>query len=311
MTFNRRQMMAGLGASLGTGVMLPGQSSWASETRSEAQHLMLGDVRVQTLSDGHLTLPRSVLFPDIEPSDVDQILKAEGIDEGPMQPPINVTLMRDGNRVVLFDTGSGPAFQATAGELPAALERAGVTADEVTHVVFTHCHPDHLWGVLDDFDDPLFPEAEYLMGQQEWDYWFAPDTAQSIGSERASMAVGARRRMEAIEDRLRRFGDGEEVLPGVAAHATYGHTPGHMSFEIRQGHESVMIGGDAIGNHHVSFAEPDWPIGTDQDAQAAAQTRKRLLDMLSHEQMQLIGYHLPGGGLGRVERQGDRFRFVT
>lgn len=55
------------------------------------------------------------------------------------------------------------------------------------HVVFTHCHPDHLWGVLDDFDDVLFPEAVFLMGQGEWDYWYDPDTAASIGSSRAAM----------------------------------------------------------------------------------------------------------------------------
>ena len=84
-----------------------------------------------------------------------------------------------------------------------------------------------------------------------------------------------------------------------------------MSFELRTGSESVLIGGDAIGNHHVSFAEPSWPIGTDQNAQAAAQSRVRLLDQLSHGQMRLIGYHLPSGGLGHVERKGGHYRFVV
>lgn len=306
MTINRRQVIAGLGA----GLLMPGQATWASAGPDQvSQPLRLGGMRIETLSDGHLTLPRSVLFADLDPSEVDRILQEQGIAAGPVQPPINVTLMRDADRVVLFDTGSGPSFQDTAGRLPAALEEAGITADEVTHVVFTHCHPDHLWGVLDDFDDPLFPDAEYLMGQVEWDYWFAPETAGNIGGDRASMAVGARRRMAVVEDRISRFTDGQEILPGVAAHATFGHTPGHMSFELRGGNESVMIGGDAIGNHHVSFAEPSWPIGTDQDAQAAAATRMRLLDMLSHEKMRLIGYHLPQGGLGRVERHADKFRF--
>jgi glyoxylase-like metal-dependent hydrolase (beta-lactamase superfamily II) len=305
MNVNRRDVIAGLSASL----VLPSYS-WA---RAEAgvSSLTLGEMQLQTLSDGHLTLPRSMLFAGLEPEAVDEILQAQGISAGPMQPPINVTLMRYQGRVVLFDTGSGPAFQATAGQLSAALEAVGVAPEEVSHVVFTHCHPDHLWGVLDDFDDPLFPNADYLMGQVEWDYWYAPETASTISGDRASMAVGARRRMEMLEDRITLFRDGEEILPGVAAHATFGHTPGHMSFELRTANESVMVGGDAIGNHHVSFAEPGWPIGTDQDADAAAKTRVRLLDMLSHGHMRLIGYHLPQGGIGRVERQGDRFRFVS
>ena len=106
------------------------------------------------------------------------------------------------------------------------------------------------------------------------------------------------------------FDDGEEILPGIAAIASHGHTPGHMSFEIRQGSNAAIVAGDAIGNHHVAFARPGWNSGSDQDPEAAAQTRLRLLDRLSHEQMQLVGFHLPGGGIGRVERTGDSFRFV-
>jgi len=303
MTVNRREFIAGLAA---TG-MAPAVS-WAKSGMSG--QLTLGEMQVMTLSDGHLTLPRSMLFADLEPGAVDQILQARGVAAGAIHPPINVTLLRHAGRVVLFDAGSGPGFQSTAGQLAAALDAAGVAPDEVTHVVFTHCHPDHLWGVLDDFDDPLFPNAQYLMGAVEWDYWFDPNTASTISGDRASMAVGARRRLEVIEERLTRFGDGQEVLPGVAAHASYGHTPGHMSFELRDGQKSVLIGGDAIGNHHVSFAEPGWAIGTDQDASLAAKTRHRLLDMLVHDQMQLIGYHLPNGGIGRVEIAQNGYRFI-
>ncbi|MEP2717183.1 MBL fold metallo-hydrolase [Pseudophaeobacter sp.] len=299
MTVNRRAVIAGLTA----GLLLP-RFAFAAD-------LSLGDMRVETLSDGHLTLPRSMLFAGLEPEAVDDILQACGVAKGAILPPINVTLLRHEGRVVLFDAGSGPSFQASAGQLALALEVVGISPEEVTHVVFTHCHPDHLWGVLDDFDDPLFPNAEYLLGQGEWDYWFDPNTASTIAGERASMAVGAHRRLEVIEDRVTRFRAGDEILPGVLAHASFGHTPGHMSFELRSGTESLLIGGDAIGNHHVSFAEPSWPIGTDQDAEAAAQTRLRLLDMLALDQMQLIGYHLPKGGIGRVERQGSGFRFVA
>lgn len=305
MRLNRRQVLAGGSAA----AVLPSHG-WGSPA-STGISLKLGDMQVQTLSDGHLTLPRSLLFAGLEPGAVGQILQAQNIGPGPIQPPINVTLMRHQGRVVLFDTGSGPAFQASAGRLKTSLDAAGLTPEEVSHVVFTHCHPDHLWGVLDDFDDPLFPNASYLVGQVEWDYWFHPDTASTISADRASMAVGARRRLAVLAERVSRFADGEEILPGVGAHATFGHTPGHMSFQLRAGGDSALIGGDAIGNSHVSFAEPSWPIGTDQDAVAAAQTRSRLLDMLAHEKIQLIGYHLPNGGLGRVERSDSRFRFIS
>lgn len=297
----RREFMAGLAA----GLAVPA-TGWAQSGGS----LTLGEMQVTTLSDGHLTLPRPMLFAGLDPAAVDEILVAQGVAAGPIHPPINVTLLRHQGRVVLFDAGAGPGFQSTAGDLAASLEAAGVSPEEVSHVVFTHCHPDHLWGVLDDFDDPLFPEAQYMMGETEWAYWYDPNTASTIAADRASMAVGARRRLEAIEERLTRFRDGAEILPGVAAHASFGHTPGHMSFELRDGQHSVLIGGDAIGNAHVSFAEPEWAIGTDQDAEQAAKSRLRLLDMLAHDQMQLIGYHLPNGGIGRVEVAQSGYRFV-
>ena len=69
---------------------------------------------------------------------------------------------------------------------------------------------------------------------------------------------GCKAAMEAIEDQVEFFNDGQEILPGIAARASFGHTPGHMAFEIRNGSESVMVVGDAIGNPHVAFERPDW-----------------------------------------------------
>ncbi|MEX0302597.1 MAG: MBL fold metallo-hydrolase [Leisingera sp.] len=275
-----------------------------------SSRIELGSKRISTVSDGHLTLPPEFLFAGLDPEALKPLLRRHRIPQGPLKPDLNVTLLRDDDRVVLFDAGSGPGFQDSAGRLPAALDVLGIAPEEVTHVVFTHCHPDHLWGVLDDFDDMLFPEAVHMMGQGEWNFWFNPDTVSRIGSSRAAMAAGARRRMEVLQDRVQLFSDGAEILPGVAALATPGHTPGHMSFEIRGGSESVVVLGDAIGNHHVSFAEPAWPVGSDQDPQAAAETRMRLLDMLAAGRMRFIGYHLPGGGIGRAEKSGRGYRFI-
>ncbi len=198
----------------------------------------------------------------------------------------------------------------TAGKIVESLEALGLAPEDITHVVFTHAHPDHIWGVLDDFDEPLFHQASYMMGRAEWDYWWNPETVDRIGAERQAFAVGARRRMEAIEDVVELFDDGSEVLPGIAAVASYGHTPGHMAFEIRQGGDSVLVVGDAIVNHHVAFARPDWPSGSDQDAETAIATRTRLLDRLASEHMQMVGFHLPEGGVGRVERAEGAYRFV-
>ena len=198
----------------------------------------------------------------------------------------------------------------TAGKIVDALEAVDVAPEDVTHVIFTHAHPDHIWGLLDDFDEPLFYEASYMMGRAEWDYWWNPNTVDEIGEARAAFAVGAKRRMEAIEDTVQLIDDGQEVLPGIAAILTPGHTPGHMAFEVREGNAAALIVGDAIGNHHVAFRKPAWKSGSDQDQETAALTRKMLFDRLTSEDMSLIGFHLPDGGMGRAVKDGDGYRFV-
>jgi len=255
-------------------------------------------------------LPGSFFFRGRPHGQLAAILAEANVSPDELRPPCNITLYRDAERTVLFDAGAGSGFMPSAGVLLDNLDAVGVTPEDVTHVVFTHAHPDHLWGVLDDFDDPMFPDAEYMMGRAEWNYWRDPNTASTIGEARASFAVGAARRLEVIEERCTLFDDGEEILPGIMAQASFGHTPGHMSFEVRSGHESVLIAGDAIGNHHVAFARPDWGSGADQDAETGAKTRQRLLDKLAHERITLVGFHLPGGGIGRVERKDGAYRFV-
>lgn len=283
------------------GPMLP-LRLWAGST------LALDGVQIDTLSDGSLVLPGDFILGGMPQDEMAAIVAKYGLPTDQLTPPCNVTLLRDGTNVVLFDVGSGPDFQPSAGKLAEAMEVLGISAEEVTHVLFTHGHPDHLWGLLDEFDEPVFPAAEFVMGQVEFDYWMDPATVDSIGEARASFAVGAARRLAVIADVVRLVADGDEVLPGITARLTPGHTPGHLAWEIGPG--GAMVVGDAIGNHHVAFERPDWASGSDQDGAMAAATRVALLERLAEGGMPMIGYHLPGGGVGRVERMDSGFRFV-
>jgi len=302
MRITRREIMVGGMAALAGGA---GLRAFA------ATDMALGAAQLTTLSDGNLVLPLDFLIGDLPQAQAIEALAQHGITGDTLTPPCNLTLYRDGTNTVLFDAGSGPGFMPSAGHLAEALDAAGVAADEITHVLFTHAHPDHLWGVLDDFDDPVFANARHMIGQTELDYWTDPATVDTIGEARASFAVGAARRLDAIAHRLETFGPGQEVLPGIMAHDTGGHTPGHVSFEVRQGNAAVMVVGDAIGNGHLALTQPDWASGADQDAEQGIATRLRLLDQLATDGMPMVGFHLPGGGLGRVERAGDAYRFVT
>lgn len=278
---------------------------WSATTMS------LGSMQIDVLSDGNLVLPGSTNVDDLHADELSTIMQKYDISSEQRTPDCNVTLIRDGERVILIDVGSGPEFMASAGRLQDALAAIDVDPYDVTHVVFTHAHPDHLWGLLDDFEDPAFPNATYLIGKSEWDYWIDPETVNTIGEARTTFAVGARRRLALIEDNITFFKDGEEILPGIAARATFGHTPGHMAFHIAQGSNNLMVLGDCVGNHHVAFERPEWRAGSDQDGDLGAATRVALLDQLASEHMSIIGYHMPYPGIGRAEKRGDGFIFVA
>ena len=278
---------------------------WSATTMS------LGSMQIDVLSDGNLVLPGSTNVDDLHADELSKIMQKYDISSEQRTPDCNVTLIRDGERVILIDVGSGPEFMASAGRLQDALAAIDVDPYDVTHVVFTHAHPDHLWGLLDDFEDPAFPNATYLIGKSEWDYWIDPETVNTIGEARTTFAVGARRRLALIEDNITFFKDGEEILPGIAARATFGHTPGHMAFHIAQGSNNLMVLGDCVGNHHVAFERPEWRAGSDQDGDLGAATRVALLDQLASEHMSIIGYHMPYPGIGRAEKHGDGFIFVA
>ena len=301
MMLSRRAVLKGA-AALPAAVSLPGVA------RAD---LSLGTATLTTVSDGSLTLPGRFIFDPMPQEELGPILTEFGLSKDQLTPDCNLALYRDGTQTVLFDVGSGPDFMPTAGKIVEGFDALGIAPEDVTHVVFTHAHPDHIWGLLDEFDEPLFYEATYLMGRAEWDYWWNPNTVSEIGEARAAFAVGAKRRMEAIEDSVQLFVDGQEILPGIAALATPGHTPGHMAFEVRQGTEAALVVGDAIGNHHVAFRKPAWESGSDQDASTAVASRKMLFDRLTSEALPLVGFHLPSGGMGRVEPDGDGFRFVS
>ena len=301
MFVNRRTVLSGLGASL----VLPAATRAFSSTE-----ITIGETRIYSVSDGNLVLPADFTLGGLPQGEVREILDRHSLPADEFRPPCNITVLRQGERVVVFDAGSGSSFMPTAGELPDNLDAIGISLDEVTDVIFTHAHPDHIWGVLDDFDDLTFPEATYRIAEAEFEYWSDPETVNSIGEARASFAVGAQRRLEAIAPRMAFIKNGEEVLPGVQAISTPGHTPGHMSFEVRSGANALLIGGDVITNHHVAFARPEWPSNSDHDPELGIDTRVRLLDQLASDNIMLLGFHLPNGGLGRVERAGDGYLFV-
>jgi len=272
--------------------------------------IVSGELKLHVINDGFMQLPMGFVFGNAPEEELTELLNSNQLPLDAVSPPCNITVLETETGLVVFDVGGGTNFLPNLGGFFDAFLEAGFDPERVTDVVFTHAHPDHLWGIIDDFDEIIFPEATFHIAQREFDFWMADDTLSKMSPERQSFAVGAKNRLSELADQFRFFAFGDEILPNVEAVDTSGHTAGHTAFVVH-GDKPTMIVGDALTHPVISFEKPHWPTGSDHDMEKGIATRKALLDRLSHDQMQIIGYHLTNNGVGRVEKTAEAFRFVA
>ena len=270
----------------------------------------VGDIRLTILSDGYFTVPTETLGVNADPATVQDFLTSHFLPAHQGYSHTNHLLIETGGATVLVDVGSGTRVFETTGRLFESMDAAGVDPYDVTHVVITHAHPDHLWGIRDDFDEPIIPDAEYIIGQTEYDYWMQDGLVNQVPESDQQFVVGAVNSLNADGLEWTMAGDDYEVTAGVRLVSTPGHTPGHMSVMIESEGKTLVALGDAMTHAYTNFAHPEWYIDRDQDGDLAVSTRRRLLDMAASDRIAILGYHFPFPGVGHVQRAGNAYRFI-
>jgi glyoxylase-like metal-dependent hydrolase (beta-lactamase superfamily II) len=273
-------------------------------TKERKLSFLHGAFEITVVSDGYLTLPADIIMPEAANATRRTILAEMGGGYSSAPLATNVPIIRTADDLVLIDVGSGHQFQDTCGALPENMRRIGIDPKDVTTVFFTHAHPDHMGGILDEQGALVFPNAEYFLSRAEWEFWEddnrLPDSLRVFGK-------GARSNFRALAGRLNLVEPGQRLLDGLEVVPTPGHTPGHVSFSL-EGQGELFITGDAVTNPIISFQFPDWRFGFDADHETASHTRHQLLDRLASTRAQVLGYHWKHPGLGSVEREGAAFR---
>lgn len=261
---------------------------------AKARGFQVGDLEVTTILAGTASRedPRSIFGGNVSQEDFDAVSADNFLPSEAAQFYFTPTVVKTGSETILFDTG------LNAASTTAALADAGVSPEDVTHVVITHMHGDHIGGMTTEDGSPTYANAAYLTGQAEFDAWAKMDSE------------GFDAKVRPFGEQMTFLGDGDSVASGVTAVAAFGHTPGHMNYMIESGGRQVLLVADLVAHYVYSFVDPTWELRFDMDKEAASATRARTLSMLATDKVPMIGYHMPFPAAGYVETRGDGFRFV-
>ena len=293
-------------------VTLPARAATAPPVTQNAgwHSFALGDFQITILSDGNLTVPTTVIGENQPRQEVVSFLKDRYLDPDTNFSHTNHVLIDTGDAKILVDVGSGSRFQPSAGKLAENMDAAGIDSSDITHIALTHAHPDHVWGVLDDFDDLWMSDAAYTIGAAEFDWWTGEDRVNQVPEPMQAMVVGAQNSLNPVAEQTTMAQGETQIVSGVTMIDTPGHTLGHMSVLVESNGAQMLVTGDAIKHPYASFGHPDWHFGFDMDKDMAVRTRKEILDMAHTDGVLLAGYHLGFPGVGNVIRRGDTYQFL-
>ena len=265
----------------------------------------VGAIEIIGLADGTGQFTPD-LFPGTEESHISGILADAGKTD--IATAFNAYVIKSCEAVMLVDAGPRDLMGPTAGGLQDELAVAGVAPSDVTHIVFTHLHPDHVAGSITADGTPVFANAQVMATEADVAFWSdatnfagAPEMAQQF--QQLAVAV-----LGAYGDRLTQVADNADIVGGVSLIPLPGHTPGHVGVRVTDGDAMLLHVADIFHAQDLQLADPEIAISFDIDPDTARATRKRILDELATDGTVFTGSHLGAPKFATLERAGSGYR---
>lgn len=275
----------------------------------------IGDVTITQLieiTDASGSVP---ILPDATPEKLAEIpwLKPNFVSpEGNLILNIQMLIIETPEQKMVVDTciGNDKALNMEGWanlQLPFLddLKKLGHDPDSIDQVICTHLHVDHVgWNTRKVGGKwvPTFPNARYVMVEEEFDFWqsLEEDPFGDVFGESVKPVVDA-----GLADMV---APDHKIGESVWFESTPGHTPGHVSVHIGSQGEEAIISGDMM-HHPCQIARPEWVTPFDADSPAACSTRKQFLERYVDKPVLVLGTHFANPVGGHIVRDGDTYRF--
>ncbi len=255
----------------------------------------VGSISIEPVLDGVVRLPATAAYRSMAGTD-DAKGSSEGdwaphrgllLEDGMLELALGGFLVRTGDRVVVVDTGVGELERGPfrGGQLLAGLSALGVAPVDVTDVVLTHLHFDHV-GWTTRHGEVVFPNATYRCDVRDWEHFVGPDP-------------GATKKLRPIEGHLEPWNGSGALLGGIDTMSAPGHTPGSTIVVVSSGSDRAMLLGDVV-HCPVELLDDEWAGISDVDPDLALRTRRALVEELEGSDTPVAAAHFPGLRFGRL-----------
>ena len=203
-----------------------------------------------------------------------------------------------GEQTLLIDAGIGPFATEglSGGALLDELAALGVQPADIDVIAVSHLHLDHDGWLATKDAGVTFPNAVVHIGKADYEYFVVGDASNNFRMARHKKAALA----ELLDaGRVVLVDDAHEVVPGVVALPTPGHTPGHLAFAVRDHDESLLILGDAM-YCPAQLTDSDLTAMHDVDPVLARRSRDLIRRDADRHGTHVVGCHFPGLEAARV-----------